>query len=67
MAIMVIDQRRRRGETTITMINSEFHDQLPQEQLLLPPNVVSLSALVTASAAKHQWLPSMRLLEEMGC
>lgn len=38
-----------------------------QEHQMLPPNVVSLSALITASASEQLWLPSMRMLEKMRC
>eukprot|EP00435_Cladocopium_sp_Y103_P032145 s2635_g8.t1 len=37
-----------------------------EEQLMLPRNVVSISAVITSSASRHQWLPSMRLLQQMG-
>ncbi|CAK9016917.1 unnamed protein product [Durusdinium trenchii] len=35
------------------------------EKLLMTPNIVSSSAVITASAANAQWLPSIRLLDDM--
>ena len=34
---------------------------------MLPRNVVSISAVITAMAAEQLWLPSMRLLQQMSC
>ena len=31
----------------------------------MTPNIVSSSAVITASAANAQWLPSIRLLDDM--